>query len=82
MIYNKYLRKTRDFLEKYGLEEVRLGSPGVSLRVAASQGWCHSLVKSLTLDLSRNHAVGREVVAKQIFAPGEEAGARRSFLDL
>ena len=32
--------------------------------------------------VSRNLAVGREVVAKQIFAQGEECGARISFVDL
>ena len=34
------------------------------------------------MDLSRNHAVGREVVAKQIFAQGEACGARIASLDL
>ena len=32
--------------------------------------------------LSHNQAIGREVVAKQIFAHGEECGARLAFVDL
>jgi hypothetical protein len=34
------------------------------------------------ISLSRNHRVGREMVAKQIFAQGEECGARIFSVDL